>query len=500
MVLMLVLFGAGAGVELFLHTIPVVWRVRTLVAIVALLLTAFASGMLVMWRPNAFSVLLALIGLYRVFNDIRIVEARMHERYLQRVTRRTALALIGLQMLMAAWWFMVQSVHTTGYAAILAATVAQFGVAVLLFGSTLRGLQRTAWPTKITHLSDEELPTLTVAIPARNETEDLQACLQNLVANDYPKLEIMVLDDCSQTRRTPEIIRQFAHDGVRFVAGEPPEKTWLPKNQAYDHLAREANGEYILFTGVDVRFEQTSLRRIVGTLLYKKKQMMSILPERAPGARSSAALAQGLRYFWELVPPRRLFRRPPVLSSCWIMQREALQKSGGFGAVARSIVPEAHFAKLLTPTDGYSFMRAGLNPGVQSLKNAGEQRATAIRTRYPQLHRRPENVLIISGAELFFLVLPFVLAVGSVWLEVGIVAQVLAITTSILLVVTYELVGLSTKISSWWFGLVALPAMVLYDLAILHYSMWQYEFSEVDWKGRNICIPAMHVIPHLPKI
>jgi hypothetical protein len=42
--------------------------------------------------------------------------------------------------------------------------------------------------------------------------------------------------------------------------------------------------------------------------------------------------------------------------------------------------------------------------------------------------------------------------------------------------------------------------MVAYDMAILHYSMWQYEFSEVDWKGRNICVPAMHVIPHLPKL
>jgi hypothetical protein len=30
--------------------------------------------------------------------------------------------------------------------------------------------------------------------------------------------------------------------------------------------------------------------------------------------------------------------------------------------------------------------------------------------------------------------------------------------------------------------------------------MWQYEFGEVIWKDRNICIPIMQVVPELPKI
>jgi len=76
-------------------------------------------------------------------------------------------------------------------------------------------------------------------------------------SHDYPKLEIIVLDDCSQNKHTPEIIRSFAHDGVRFIQGEHPKPTWLAKNQAYDRLAQESSGEFILFCGVDVRFSQT---------------------------------------------------------------------------------------------------------------------------------------------------------------------------------------------------------------------------------------------------
>jgi hypothetical protein len=41
---------------------------------------------------------------------------------------------------------------------------------------------------------------------------------------------------------------------------------------------------------------------------------------------------------------------------------------------------------------------------------------------------------------------------------------------------------------------------VLYDIALLNYSMWQYEFDEVIWKDRNVCIPVMQVIPKLPKV
>jgi hypothetical protein len=30
--------------------------------------------------------------------------------------------------------------------------------------------------------------------------------------------------------------------------------------------------------------------------------------------------------------------------------------------------------------------------------------------------------------------------------------------------------------------------------------MWQYEFHEVLWKGRNVCLPVMRIIPNLPKL
>lgn len=464
----------------------------------SMIIGSFTVGALVVVQCNVLSVLILLTGLYRAFNMIRIIEGRMHEEYLRRATRRTSLILILMQAVLFACWWAWDSYHTTGLITWGVVGILQAVAAAILLASTIRNLIRTKWPLQLEHYSDKDLPTVTIAIPARNETEDLQQCLESVVASDYPKLEIIVLDDCSQLRRTPQIIKEFAHAGVRFVQGHEPRETWLPKNEAYDRLANEASGQYILFCGVDVRFAPHSVRDLVTVMLARKKKMLSLLPQRQRSAYGRLSLIQAMRYWWELVLPRRLFNRPPVISSCWIIEAQALKEEGGFAAVARSIVPEAHFARQLIAADEYSFLRSNDALGIESSKHVADQRNTAVRMRYPQMHRRPEQTALITLLELFFLVLPFVLATAGFWLAIGTVAHVMAIIASTLLIVTYELVVRKTRVNAWWFGLVAQPFAALIDIGLLHYSMWKYEFSVVEWKGRNVCVPVMHVVPHLP--
>jgi hypothetical protein len=143
-------------------------------------------------------------------------------------------------------------------------------------------------------------------------------------------------------------------------------------------------------------------------------------------------------------------------------------------------------------------LRSGRSGGIESIKQAQEQRDTAIRMRYPQLHKRPEQVALLSLLECLFLVMPFVLAVGGFWLPIGGGAQLVAAIAVLFLVVVYECLVTSTHVNSWWFGLVGQPFAALSDVVLLHHSMWKYEFSTVDWKGRNVCIPVMHVVSHLP--
>src|SRR3546814_16754548 len=50
---------------------------------------------------------------------------------------------------------------------------------------TAKNIIRTRFKLPATYLVDRELPTLTVAIPARNETKDLEECLRSVRSEEH---------------------------------------------------------------------------------------------------------------------------------------------------------------------------------------------------------------------------------------------------------------------------------------------------------------------------
>ena len=91
----------------------------------------------------------------------------------------------------------------------------------------------------------DEIPSVSVCIAARNETHAMTQCLERVIATDYPKLEIIVLDDGSRDD-TSILIKSFAHAGVRFVEGKTLQDGWLGKNYAQYTLAKEASGKIVV--------------------------------------------------------------------------------------------------------------------------------------------------------------------------------------------------------------------------------------------------------------
>jgi hypothetical protein len=502
MELVLVLLAIGALFEVVIYA-PFIWRSKIGVSFVGSITTClivFSSLTLIFYTPNIPTVLLVCVCAYKVINMLRIFEGRMNERYMRQVTLRTALSLTGMQVGILTSWWLTSGGYISGTTWLTILVGLQLSAGGILFFSTLRRLRHTKLTYKELNLTTNEAPTVTIAIPARNETEDLYDCITSLLRTEYPKLEILVLDDCSQLKRTPEIIRSFAHRGVRFIKGDTPKENWLAKNQAYDKLLHEASGEIMLFCGVDIRFRPDTIRQIVTTMITRDKRMISVLPLRHKANDIQYSLVQAARYFWELAPPRRLFNRPPILSSCWVIYRKDMLKLGGFAAVTRAILPEAYFAKQMLAGDGYSFMRADKNLPVYSAKSHERQRDTAIRVRYPQLHRRPETVITVAAIGVACFAMPFGLVMLGIFGHVSALHTTLAGVSVLFLSTAYTLVAVSTKVNSWYIAPFYFLPMVAADIVLTHYSMYKYEFSEVIWKGRNVCLPVMHVIPHLPKM
>ncbi len=441
------------------------------------------------------AVIILTISAYRVFNIIRAVGGHSKEEYIYHATRRTGIWLIGTQLAAFIIWWIDWSYSVSESLWLWAFLVLDVLIALSLAISTNRHMRTTKLPENNKFLTDAELPTVTVAIPARNEDEQLELCLRSVIASDYPKLEVIVLDDCSQDH-TSEIIRKFAHDGVRFVGGDRPRPNWLAKNQAFARLADEASGDIMVFCGVEVRFGTASIRQLVTALKQKNKSMLCVVPQNV---QTDISLPQSMRYVWAFAPPRRFFNRPPTISTCWLIDREALKNAGGFSAAAQSIEPEAHFARECIKHDGYSFVRSSTALNLTCTKPWREQFATAVRTRYPQLHRRPELVALISVFELIFLVSPFVLFVAGLWGIFGWPTETVLLAETFMLLAMYAKIILSLFAKNrWWFAV--LPVGVVLDVILLNYSMWKYEFSEVLWKGRNVCLPIMQVKRHLPTL
>jgi chlorobactene glucosyltransferase len=84
-------------------------------------------------------------------------------------------------------------------------------------------------------------PAVSVVIPARNEAPVIGACLEGALGQDYPDLEVVVVDDRSEDG-TGEIVRRAgARDGrVRLVEGRPLPAGWLGKAWALHQGSRAA--------------------------------------------------------------------------------------------------------------------------------------------------------------------------------------------------------------------------------------------------------------------
>ena len=91
----------------------------------------------------------------------------------------------------------------------------------------------------------EEAPLVSILVPARNEARNIEACVGSLLTQDYPRYELVVLDDHSEDG-TGEIVRRLGlGDGGerRVVSGTALPAGWTGKGWACHQLSLVARGE-----------------------------------------------------------------------------------------------------------------------------------------------------------------------------------------------------------------------------------------------------------------
>jgi cellulose synthase/poly-beta-1,6-N-acetylglucosamine synthase-like glycosyltransferase len=122
-------------------------------------------------------------------------------------------------------------------------------------------------------------PRLSVVVPACNEAPHLESAALSLAQQDYPDLEIVLVDDRS-TDDTGEIIDRLAHNDprIRAVHVETLPSGWLGKVHALHRGVAETSGDWLLFTDADVHFSPGALRRAIAFVLHQRIDHLALIP------------------------------------------------------------------------------------------------------------------------------------------------------------------------------------------------------------------------------
>lgn len=140
-------------------------------------------------------------------------------------------------------------------------------------------------------MSDQ--PLVSVVIPCRNEEEFIGACLDSIIANDYPKdyLEVMVVDGMSGDG-TREIVRSYA-DRYPFVRLLDNPNTAIPF--ALNIGIKRAKGEIVMLMGAHARYSTNYVSKCVAAM-QKYPEADNVGGVRRTEAINDTVVAKSIAY------------------------------------------------------------------------------------------------------------------------------------------------------------------------------------------------------------
>ncbi|MCJ2531517.1 MAG: glycosyltransferase [Candidatus Thermoplasmatota archaeon] len=122
----------------------------------------------------------------------------------------------------------------------------------------------------------EDPPLVSGILPLRNQASTVRACLDSLLAQDYPRQEILVVEGGSDDG-TREVLDTY-RDRIRLIEEPPLPEGWVGKNWACKQGAEQARGDVLLFTDGDTVHGPGLLRRTVAYVLAEDLDLLTLYP------------------------------------------------------------------------------------------------------------------------------------------------------------------------------------------------------------------------------
>jgi len=199
-----------------------------------------------------------------------------------------------------------------------------------------------------------DAPLVSVLVPARNEASRiLERAVASIAAQDYPNVEVIVVDDRS-TDATWEIVMRLesAYERVRGVRGTELPAGWAGKVWALEQAKREARGDWLVATDADIVFAKEAVRAGMSVAFRGRFDAVTLLPEIGTGSFWTTVVMPVAAWMIALVLPLDKTNDPKsqVALGCGaflLMRRSVHDAAGGYEAIRDEVIDDVATARAI---------------------------------------------------------------------------------------------------------------------------------------------------------
>jgi chlorobactene glucosyltransferase len=342
-------------------------------------------------------------------------------------------------------------------------------------------------------------PLISVCVPARNEERNIRACVEAILAQDYPNFEVIVLEDRSSDA-TGEILLSLAppNDKLKVISGSDLPNGWAGKPHALFEASAAARGEWLCFVDADTFLSSTTLSSCYAKAIETDADMFTIMTFQIMGS------------FWEKVvmpivmtalsvgfSPRKVNdpnSKDAIANGQFILiKRSVYDAIGGHKSVKDQIVEDKAISERvkwngyrLIVANGYSMVKTRMYTSLPEMWEGWTKNI------YLGLSDRPSLMLLGAFGAFILLVVALFLPLwpllgifwylqGGSWLALAVILESLILWVIVIYVRARVAIGMG--ISPWY--AITLPLGAAVFAAMMITSTWKVISGKgVTWKGR----------------
>ncbi len=342
-------------------------------------------------------------------------------------------------------------------------------------------------------LIPQSLAKVSLIVAARDEAAGISASVRSLLAQDWPDLELIIVDDRSTDGTSAildELVAEFT--ALQVIHNDRLPEGWLGKCWALHLGAERASGEWLIFCDGDVVMQSHAVRAAVATCQIEHYDHLCLAPRMISQNYAQDAVVSSLSFLFYLFQnPRSVFdeKRPGSyigIGAFNMVRRDLYRQIGGHEALRMEIVDDVFLGMLVKRYGGRSAFFLGLHVASihwyaglwQYIKGLEKNSFAGLRFSWSLL------LLAVIFQSLVFFVPPLALfntdGIGFVfWLLSTLLAHGLFIRTC------------QRQGTPWTRGLALYPAIAVQIFTFIRSAWLMSRQQKVIWRGTSYSLTEL---------